>query len=79
MSFQLGREMMDAAPFSYKERVRVAWDGVTVLDGTVRKCDAALSASGYVWQVEICVLSKSHPIAALLSAVSRMEMSVSRT
>lgn len=46
--------MMDAAPFSYKERVRVAWDGVTVLDGTVRKCDAALSASGYVWQVEIC-------------------------
>lgn len=54
VSFQLGREMMDAAPFSYKERVRVAWDGVTVLDGTVRKCDAALSASGYVWQVEIC-------------------------
>lgn len=54
VSFQLGREMMDAAPFSYKERVRVAWDGVTVLDGTVRKCDAVLSPSGYVWQVEIC-------------------------
>lgn len=29
--------MMDAAPFSYKERVRVVWDGVTVLDGTVRQ------------------------------------------
>lgn len=53
VSFQLGREMMDAAPFSYKERVRVTWDGVTVLEGTVRKCDAALSASSYVWQVDI--------------------------
>ena len=38
---------MDAA-LSYKERVRVAWDGVIALDGTVRKRDAALSASGYV-------------------------------
>lgn len=54
VSFQLGREMMDAAPFSYKERVRVTWNRVTVLEGTVRKCDAALSASSYVWQVEIC-------------------------
>lgn len=53
VSFQLGREMMDAAPFQYRERVRVTWDGVTVLEGTVRKCDAALSASSYVWQVEI--------------------------
>lgn len=53
VSFQLGREMMDAAPFSYKERVRVTWNGVTVLEGTVRKCDAALSASSYVWQVDI--------------------------
>lgn len=53
VAFQLGREMMDVAPFSYKERVRVTWDGVTVLEGTVRKCDAALSASSYVWQVEI--------------------------
>ena len=54
VSFQLGREMMDAAPFQYRERVRVTWDGVTVLEGTVRKCDAALSASSYVWQVLIC-------------------------
>lgn len=53
VSFQLGREMMDAAPFQYRERVRVTWDGVTVLEGTVRKCDAALSASSYVWQVDI--------------------------
>lgn len=53
VSFQLGREMMDAAPFQYRERVRVMWNGVTVLEGTVRKCDAALSASSYVWQVEI--------------------------
>lgn len=54
VSFQLAREMMDAAPFSYKERVRLTWDGVTVLEGTVRKCDAALSDSSYVWQVQIC-------------------------
>ncbi|MBS5508906.1 MAG: hypothetical protein KHX31_09740 [Akkermansia sp.] len=54
VSFQLGREMMDAAPFQYRERVRVTWDGVTVLEGTVRKCDASLSASSYVWQVDIC-------------------------
>lgn len=54
VSFQLGREMMDAAPFRYRERVRVTWDGVTVLEGTVRKCDAALSDSSYVWQVQIC-------------------------
>ena len=54
VSFQLDREMMDAAPCQYRERVRVTWDGVTVLEGTVRKCDAALSASSYVWQVEIC-------------------------
>jgi len=54
VSFQMGREMMDAAPFQYREHVQVTWDGVTVLEGTVRKCDAALSASGYVWQVEIC-------------------------
>lgn len=53
VSFQLGREMMDAAPFQYRERVRVTWDGVTVLEGTVRKCDTALSASSYVWQVDI--------------------------
>lgn len=53
VSFQLGREMMDAAPFQYRERVRVTWDGVAVLEGTVRKCDAALSASSYVWQVDI--------------------------
>ncbi|QHV61994.1 hypothetical protein DMI77_00760 [Akkermansia muciniphila] len=54
VSFQMGRDMMDAAPFQYRERVRVTWDGVTVLEGTVRKCDAALSASSYVWQVLIC-------------------------
>lgn len=54
VSFQLAREMMDAAPFRYRERVRVTWGGVTVLEGTVRKCDAALSESSYVWQVQIC-------------------------
>lgn len=50
----MGMEIPDAPPYQYRDRVRVTWNGVTVLEGTVRKCAPALSGASYVWQVEIC-------------------------
>lgn len=52
VSFLLGMEMPDVAPFAYKELVRCTWRGKTVLEGTVRKCSPVLSGASYMWQVD---------------------------
>lgn len=54
VSFLLDMELPDVPPFSYKETVRCTWTGVTVLEGTVRKCSPALSGDSYMWQVDVC-------------------------
>ena len=41
---QLARDQDEPAPYAYLDDVRVVWDGVIVLQGTIRKC--ALEQSG---------------------------------
>lgn len=51
---QLARNQDESAPYLYKEAVRVVWDGVTVLEGTIRKCDLEQDGNAWRWSVEAC-------------------------
>lgn len=51
---QLARHQDEAAPYLYKEAVRVVWDGVTVLEGTIRRCDLEQDGTAWRWCMEAC-------------------------
>ena len=51
---QLAREQDETAPYLYKEPVRVVWDGVTILEGTIRKCSLDQSGDAWRWNIEAC-------------------------
>ena len=51
---QLARDQDETAPYLYKEPVRVVWDGVTILEGTIRKCSLDQSGDAWRWNIEAC-------------------------
>ena len=51
---QLARDQDETAPYRYKEPVRVVWDGVTILEGTIRKCSLEQSGDAWRWNIEAC-------------------------
>lgn len=51
---QLARDQDEPAPYAYLEQVRVVWDGVTVLQGTIRKCALEQSGNAWRWSMEAC-------------------------
>ena len=51
---QLARDQDETAPYLYKEPVRVVWDGVTILEGTIRKCSLEQSGDAWRWNIEAC-------------------------
>lgn len=61
---QMARDQDETAPYSYLEPVRIVWDGVTVLEGTIRKC--ALEQSGNVWRWSIEACDLIQPLEATL-------------
>lgn len=50
----LARDQDEPAPYGYRDQVRVVWDGVTVLEGTIRRCDLEMSGSAWRWNIEAC-------------------------
>ena len=51
---QLARDQDEPAPYAYLDQVRVVWDGVTVLQGTIRKCALEQSGNAWRWSMEAC-------------------------
>ena len=51
---QLARDQDETTPYLYKEPVRVVWDGVTILEGTIRKCSLDQSGDAWRWNIEAC-------------------------
>ena len=51
---QLARDQDEPAPYAYLDEVRVVWDGVTVLQGTIRKCALEQSGNAWRWSMEAC-------------------------
>ena len=51
---QLSWDQDEGAPYTYKEEVRVVWDGVTILEGTIRKCSLEQSGDAWRWSIEAC-------------------------
>ena len=51
---QLARDQDEPAPYAYLDDVRVVWDGVIVLQGTIRKCALEQSGNAWRWSMEAC-------------------------
>lgn len=49
---QIARGMDDPAPYAWREPVRITWGGLTVLMGTIRRCDLELSGQSWQWFIE---------------------------
>lgn len=53
---QIARGMDDPAPYAWREPVRITWGGVTVLMGTIRRCDLELTGQAWRWVIDACDL-----------------------
>lgn len=53
---QMARHQDEPAPYIYKEDVRVVWGGVTVLQGSIRKCSLEQAGNAWRWSIEACDL-----------------------
>ena len=51
---QLARDQDEPAPYAYMDQVRVVWDAVTVMEGTIRKCALEQSGNAWRWSIEAC-------------------------
>lgn len=51
---QLARDQDEPAPYAYLDEVRVVWDGITVLEGTIRRCSLIQSGNDWRWSIDAC-------------------------
>ena len=50
---QMIRRKNEPPPYDYKEPVRVVWSGVTIMEGTVRRCRPSFSGNSWAWNIEV--------------------------
>jgi len=73
---QLARTRDETAPYLYKEPVRVVWDGVTILEGTIRKCSLEQSGDAWSWNIEACDILQPLEAALYFGASGALRGSV---
>lgn len=73
---QLARDQDETAPYIYKEPVRVAWDGVTILEGTIRKCALEQSGNAWRWSLEACDILQPLEAALCIGDAGRLRGSL---
>lgn len=73
---QLAREQDEPAPYYYKEAVRISWAGVTVLEGTVRKCTLEQSGNAWRWSIEACDILQPLEAALCMGEAGRLRGSM---
>ena len=73
---QLAKDQDEPAPYYYKEPVRIAWAGVTVLEGTVRKCALEQSGNAWRWSVEACDILQPLEAALCMGEAGRLRGSL---
>lgn len=60
------RRKNEPPPYDYKEPVRVVWSGVTIMEGTVRRCRPSFSGNSWAWNIEVHDILKPPGRDALL-------------
>lgn len=73
---QLARTQDETAPYLYKEPVRVVWNGVTILEGTIRKCSLDQSGDAWNWSIEACDILQPLEAALYFGASGALRGSV---
>ena len=73
---QIIRRNDEPPPYLYKEPARVVWNGVTILEGTIRKCSLDQSGDAWRWNIEACDILQPLEAALYFGASGALRGSV---